>query len=122
MRRFEELCTKQAVLLMGQTNNIIYYHCRVSVLSSLSHLMPVLPSYRNQSIDLQINCKSIDCFYMRATLAFNGLMNPPKAKSMLKGKATVKGKKQSKELFYRKYSRQTRKQDPFKVTPHVTRL
>ena len=33
--------------------------------------MPVLPSYRNQSTDLL--SKSIDWFYMRATLAFNGL-------------------------------------------------
>ena len=30
--------------------------------------MPVLSSYRNQSIDLER--KSIDCFYMRTTLAF----------------------------------------------------
>ena len=35
--------------------------------------MPVLPSYRNQSIDLL--CKSMTGFYMRATLAFNGLSN-----------------------------------------------
>ena len=32
----------------------------------------MLPSYRNQSTDLQN--KSIDWFYMRATLAINGLM------------------------------------------------
>ena len=35
--------------------------------------MPVLFSHRNQSIDLL--CKSIDDFYMRATLALNGLSN-----------------------------------------------
>ena len=34
--------------------------------------MSVLPSYRNQSTDLL--CKSIDCFHIRATLAFNGLI------------------------------------------------
>ena len=33
--------------------------------------MSVLPSYRNQSIDL--HSKSIDWFLMRATLTFNGL-------------------------------------------------
>ena len=34
--------------------------------------MPVLPSYKNQSIDL--HSKSTDTgFYMRARLAFNGL-------------------------------------------------
>ena len=40
---------------------------------TLTHEVPVLPSYRNQSIDFL--CKSIDCFYTRATLAFNGLTN-----------------------------------------------
>ena len=34
--------------------------------------MPVLLSYRNQSIDLL--CNSLDSFYMRATLAFNPFM------------------------------------------------
>ena len=33
--------------------------------------MPVLPSYRNQSTDLQN--KSLTGFYMRATLVFNEL-------------------------------------------------
>ena len=33
--------------------------------------MPVLPSYRNQPIDLCAN--QLNGFYMRATLAFNGL-------------------------------------------------
>ena len=33
--------------------------------------MPVLPSYRNQSIDFL--CKSINWFLLRATMAFNGL-------------------------------------------------
>ena len=33
--------------------------------------MPALPSYRNQSIDLSAN--QFTGFYMRATLAFNGL-------------------------------------------------
>ena len=37
--------------------------------------MPVLPSHRNQSIDLY--SKSIDWFYMRATLAFNVLAFNP---------------------------------------------
>ena len=34
--------------------------------------MPVLPSYRNQSINLL--CKSIDWFLSEGTLAFNGLI------------------------------------------------
>ena len=34
--------------------------------------MPVLPSYRNQSIDLL--CKLIDCFLYETTLAFDGLI------------------------------------------------
>ena len=38
----------------------------------LTHEMPVLPSYRNQSIDLL--CKSIDWFLSEGTLAFNGLI------------------------------------------------
>ena len=33
--------------------------------------MPVLPSYRNQSVDLLAN--QLTGFYMRATLALNGL-------------------------------------------------
>ena len=33
--------------------------------------MPVLPSYRNQPIDLL--CNQLTGFYMRETLAFNGL-------------------------------------------------
>ena len=33
--------------------------------------MPVFPSYRNQSINLQ--CKSIDWFQYDATIALNGL-------------------------------------------------
>lgn len=48
--------TKQAVLFMDHTNNMIYYHRRLSILPSL--------------------------------------MNTPKAKSMLKGKATAKAKKE----------------------------
>ena len=34
--------------------------------------MPVLPSYRNQSVDL--HNKSLTDFYMKATLAFKGLI------------------------------------------------
>ena len=34
--------------------------------------MPVLPSYRNQSIDLQAN--QLTGFFMKATLALNGLI------------------------------------------------
>ena len=55
--------------------------------------MPVLPSYRTQSIDMhsksidphietsQLICtvKQLTGFYMRATLAFNGLLNIQKA-------------------------------------------
>ena len=37
--------------------------------------MPALPSYRNQSIDLSAN--QFTGFYMRATLAFNGLTFQP---------------------------------------------
>ena len=36
--------------------------------------MSVLPSYRNQSIDLLAN--QLTGFYMRATLTFNGLNKP----------------------------------------------
>ena len=35
--------------------------------------MPVLPSYRNQSIDLQSKENQLNGLHMRATLAFNGL-------------------------------------------------
>ena len=37
-----------------------------NILCTLTHYVPVLPSYRNQSIDLT-------GFYMRTTLALNGL-------------------------------------------------
>ena len=37
----------------------------------LTYQVPVLPSYRNQSIDL--HSKLIDWFYMRTTLELNGL-------------------------------------------------
>ena len=36
--------------------------------------MPVLPSYRNQSVDLHSN--QLTGFYMRVRLAFNGLIQP----------------------------------------------
>ena len=35
--------------------------------------MPVLPSYQNQSIDLQSKANQLTGLHMRATLAFNGL-------------------------------------------------
>ena len=35
--------------------------------------MPVLPSYRNQSTDLLCCANQLTGFFMRATLAFNGL-------------------------------------------------
>ena len=41
----------------------------------LTHYMPVLPSYRNQSIELICSANQLTGFYMRATLAFNGLIN-----------------------------------------------
>ena len=37
------------------------------------HLVPVLPSYRNQSIDL-LSKSIVTGFYMRATLALSGLI------------------------------------------------
>ena len=43
----------------------------IRAIQSLAHEVPVLALNRNQSIDL--HCKSVTGFYMRATLALNGL-------------------------------------------------
>ena len=48
--------------------------------------MPMLSSFRNQSIDLLL--KSLSGFYMRATLAFNGLSKKVKQLLQRRGGGT----------------------------------
>ena len=67
------LCCKMWNVKSRITSNPLQNSGRIlsNIFSTLTHLMPVMSSYRNQSIDLLAN--QLTCFHMRATLALNGL-------------------------------------------------